>query len=400
MELYLQLGHGMMQLSRDLISDWNGGTVVLSPRDLEPQQMNHFASEILGLPGGTVLLDPQFYVPRADHFRLTKHSYWPKAYDTAHFWQADSIRALLTELAAINVTLGCRGFILPGLLASRIDDDWIATQRALLHGAASLSLSLPLISTIALSAEALQDQNQIETLLDWAEQDRCAAYYLVCGHPNDSYLVDAPIWLAGLLDLTSGLRLRGAEVIIGYCNHQMLVAAVSKVTAVCSGNWMNVRCFTPGRFSNPDGEVKKKTVWYYCPQALSEYKVQFLDLAFRAGILSRMAPDPVFGSRWIAGLFGGGQPSSVGFGETAGFHHYLHSLHAQVARTIKASFDETVEDQRAMLTNAETLLEELTTAGIRGEARGFSEMIDVNRGAIDQHVRTSGPMLRHRWASI
>ncbi len=39
MNLYLQLGHGMMEHCRHLISRWGGGTVILSPRDLSPDQL-------------------------------------------------------------------------------------------------------------------------------------------------------------------------------------------------------------------------------------------------------------------------------------------------------------------------------------------------------------------------
>jgi hypothetical protein len=34
MELYLQFGYGMMEHTRRLVDEWDGGTVILSPRDL------------------------------------------------------------------------------------------------------------------------------------------------------------------------------------------------------------------------------------------------------------------------------------------------------------------------------------------------------------------------------
>jgi hypothetical protein len=39
MELFLQFGSGMMGLSKDLFSEWGGGTAILSPRDLDPNQI-------------------------------------------------------------------------------------------------------------------------------------------------------------------------------------------------------------------------------------------------------------------------------------------------------------------------------------------------------------------------
>ena len=38
MELYLQLGYGMKQLSIDLAKKWGKATVILSPRDIPPEK--------------------------------------------------------------------------------------------------------------------------------------------------------------------------------------------------------------------------------------------------------------------------------------------------------------------------------------------------------------------------
>lgn len=43
MELYLQLGHGMQQLSQDLIKSWGKGTVIISPVNLQRDKLSLFA---------------------------------------------------------------------------------------------------------------------------------------------------------------------------------------------------------------------------------------------------------------------------------------------------------------------------------------------------------------------
>ena len=78
----------MMEHCRHLLSQWGGGTVVLSPRDLTDSQLHSLAADVTGLEGGKVLLDPQFYVPHADHDRLRSHSYWPEDFDSGSFFQA------------------------------------------------------------------------------------------------------------------------------------------------------------------------------------------------------------------------------------------------------------------------------------------------------------------------
>ena len=133
MELYLQCGYGMMQHCRHLISAWRGGTVLLSPRDMNESQLRTLSSEIADLEGGRVLLDPQFYLPHADHERLCSHEYWPSDYETGAFFQGNALRDLLRKLVDLNAALGTSEIILPGLLATAVDDEWLETERAVLE---------------------------------------------------------------------------------------------------------------------------------------------------------------------------------------------------------------------------------------------------------------------------
>ncbi len=59
--MYLQIGAKMMGLSRELFELWGGGTAILSPRDLEPKQIEKFGQELTQLKGD-VLVDPQFFL--------------------------------------------------------------------------------------------------------------------------------------------------------------------------------------------------------------------------------------------------------------------------------------------------------------------------------------------------
>lgn len=400
MELYLQFGAGMMDHCRELLSSWGGGTVVLSPRDLKPDRISTFAAEITAISNSQVLVDPQFYLPHADHDRLCSHGFWPNDYETQLFWQGSALNELMSEVAALNSRCGSRGIILPGLLASQIDDDWIATQSAFLKGASDVMPDSDVISTIALSADATRDQGQIATLLEASEIWDPAGYYVVFEHPGD-YLVDDPNWLANVLDVVAGLRLQEKEVIIGYGNHQLIAAASAKASALCSGTWMNVRSFPPDKFQKAfDDEIKKRAKWYYCPQALSEYKPPFLDIAHRQGILDSMRPSADLDGGYVDMLFSGVQPSTTDFTEQKAFRHYLHALRVQIANAAADTFDGTVELHEQLLDTAEELLDEVATAGVRGQKRDFADMIDVNRAALSLLASTRGAMLRRRWPAL
>lgn len=402
MEAFLQFGFGMMEHCRHLLANWEGGTVVLSPRDLNSSQLIRLAKDVKRIPGSNTLLDPQFYLPHADHVRLCSHAYWPEDFQSGTFWYGPPLTKLLNDLKLLNAQLDTDAFILPGTLASIVDDGWIAIQQSVIEEAASLCPDTKLIATIALSADAAKSESQVAELLESvAHWPQVTGYYLVVEHPNGKYLVDDPIWVANVLDIVAGLRLSGRSVICGYCNHQMLVAACAGASAICSGTWMNVRSFPPDKFRAVyDEEIKQRATWYYCPESLSEYKIPFLDVAKRQGLLTFMKPSEQFDDRYVASLFGGSQPSSVGFTEQSAFRHYLSALRHQVVSARHETFDETVRAHEQMLNAADLLLTRLSAVGVTGQKRDFGDVLDANRAALGILKSTRGAMLRHRWSEL
>ena len=164
---------------------------------------------------------------------------------------------------------------------------------------------------------------------------------------------------------------------------------------------MNVRSFPPDKFRQSyEEEIRQRATWYYCPAALSEYKIPTLDIARRQQILGQLQPNGSFANAYAAPLFSGQQPTSVGFTEQAAFRHYLHCLRLQAAAATRTTFDETVAAHQSLLNAAETLLTGFAAAGILGQQRDFRDIVDINRGALAAFVATRGPVLRHRWSSL
>lgn len=401
MELYLQFGYGMMDHCRSLLKDWSGGSVILSPRDLNDEQLTRLSGEIHER-NGNVLLDPQFYLPNADHSRLVSHDYWPDEYNTTEFWSGAQLNDLIKSLIELNTCLDCKDFILPGLYAQHVDDDWLALQKMVFDEVAQHDTSqFRCFGTVALSGDATRNNDQIHRILDDAANWEMDGIYLVCEHSNGEYLVNDPNWLANVLDLTAGFRLRGKRVILGYCNHQMLIAASASADAIASGTWMNVRSFPPSKFLTAyEDEIKQRTKWYYCPEALSEYKINYLDIAQRLGVLDNLKTPFVVGGDYAAELFIAAQPSIAEFTEQQAFRHYLYSLHYQVLLSTNSSFDTTLAAHQESLDKAETLLSSLRSNRISGQKRDFSEIIDTNRAALAVLTADRGPVLRHFWGSL
>lgn len=401
MELYLQFGFGMMEHCRHLLTEWGGGTVILSPRDLNNKQLRSLAAVVAGIDGGKTLLDPQFYVPYGDHDRLCSHEFWPDDFASGSFFQGPEMESLVRRIVELNRALNTEAIILPGMLANPVDDLWLAHHESFLTTARDLDGDMKLYATVALGADTARDREQVTTLLEAVTRWGADGYYVVCEHPKGDYLVQDPIWLAHVLDLTAGLRLAGAQVILGYCNHQMLLAQIAGANAICSGTWMNVRSFPLDKFSKDyEEEIRRRATWYYCPQALSEYKVPFLDVAYEQGVRALMKPSPDLDGGYVDLLFSDVQPSSVRFSEQAAFRHYLHALRGQV-RTLDASgYDEARQLHEQTLNDAEDLLHTLRSNGVLGANRDFTDSLDVNRAALSVLDSQRGPVLRRRWTSI
>jgi hypothetical protein len=343
--------------------------------------------------GGTTLLDPQLYAPRSDHKKLTSHSYWPDNYSTSSV----DYTIVLKELRALNNKAQTSVFILPGLYCERVTDVWLKIHDNIVNTADRYSGKK--FGTLCLSAETLR--GQIDRVLEKTAEWGLDGYYVIAAHPEGEYLVEDPIWLSNLLSFCAGLKLQGKEVVLGYSNHQMLVCACAGIDAIASGTWMNVRSFTLDKFFSPDpDDIKRKRTWYYCPQALTEVKPEFLDVAFKQSILKLLAPLPEHNSGYANMLFSGAIPTTTAYDESASFRHYLSCLCSQCKTASKESFDETILYQRKLLKEASKLIDFMHKHGVRGQGRDFEDYIDVNLSAIDTFVADKRFLLKRMWGQL
>ena len=144
----------------------------------------------------------------------------------------------------------------------------------------------------------------------------------------------------------------------------------------------------------------KNSTRYYCPQALSEFKIPFLDVAHEQGVLELMKPPSELDGGYVPQLFSGVQPSSVRLSEQAAFRHYLHALRGQAQALEAEGYDEARHQHGETLDDAERLLSTLRSNGVLGANRDFTDSLDVNRAALALLDRQRGPILRRRWASF
>lgn len=402
MELFLQMGHGMKAHSLELLSKWGEGTVILSPKNMTLNQMKSIVNNIQQR-NGSVLIDSQFYMPRTSQEKLHLHSFWPQDYDTNTFFNGRGIKEMLRILLDEYIyPLEAAAFIIPTLYLENTNEDWNNSTERIISSLSNFQMSIPKYLTVCVGEELLKNEESTHLLIEQLENYPVNGFYIVPTHPNNSYLVDNVSWLLNLLDLASGLKLLGKKVIVGYSNHQLLFLSLARVDAICAGSWLKTRMFPLGDFSENDDEQVggRRSTWYYCPQALSEYQVPFLDVAHRGGILYDMKSPEIYDSEYSAILFNGAQPTTVNFSETEAFRHYLNSLKMQCLEVSKETYEDTKSYLKMIFETAIDLTSYFRKNGIRGKHRDFNNVGESNLSVLDAFDNIRGLIYNTKWQEI
>ena len=403
MELFLQFGHGMKKLTIELAKKWNGTSVILSPRDMDPKQLVVWSKDF-EKANVNCYFDPQCYCPKTEQKKLIQYEYWDCNLNT-HLQSVDTKLDLqLKKIKYYNDIAKTKAYILPSILNS-YDEQWadifVHQSKRYIEAAHRIMHDKPLYATLAFPKNfLLQNEATIEPVLQEIMEWDVDGYYVIAEALDRKYLVDNPMWLSNVLHICAALKISGKKVIFGYSNHQLLPLALLKVDAIASGTWMNVRSFT-NRFVDMD-EQKRRSTWVYYPEALSEYKLSFMDWAFNYGYLQSMkSGDKDFLDDSIKKIFSAKvAPSATGFNETDAFKHYLCCLRHQVELLNKSTYKEAFMSYEILLETAEREIERLEKAGVYGQARSFRDVIDVNRAAITQLDKNHGFALSMSWGDM
>lgn len=403
MDLYLQFGYGMKALTLDLSKKWGGASVILSPRDMTPSQLKMWSKEF-EKANVQCYFDPQCYCPKSHQKRLIQYDYWDSNLNTNLQSSETPVDRQIKSIKEYNDIANTKAYILPCILNS-YSTDWskrfMLQSSRFIEAANKVMHDKPIFATIALPRDFLiQSEEAIEPILQKIIELDVDGYYVIAEALDRKYLIDSPIWLSNVLHICAALKIAGKKVIYGYGNHQLLPMALIKVDALASGTWQNVRSFT-NRFIDVD-EQKRKSTWVYYPEALSEYKLSFMDWAFNNKyLLSMKSKDKDFMDDGINKIFQAKvPPSATGFTETDAFKHYLCCLKHQISILDKESYKEAYLSYEMLLTTAEREIERLEKVGVYAQARSFKNFIDINRAAVTRLDQNHGFSLRMSWKTL
>lgn len=402
MELFLQFGHGMKNLSIELSKKWGGLTSILSPRDMNPLQMVKWCEDFKK-NNIKCLFDPQLYVPKGEQKNLVQYSYWDKGFST-NLGSSDTYEiSIIKKIKEYNDIADTFAFICPSILKPFSDvwhNNYINETNKIITAAQNTIIDKPIWATLSLPCNFLvQKEDEIERFIQDIAEFNVDGYYIIAEAPEKKYLIDNPLWLINVFHICAALKLLNKTVIYGYGNHQLLPLSMAKVDAIASGTWLNVRSFT-NRFIDND-ETKRKSTWIYYPPALSEYKLSFIDLAYSTGVLKMMELGDKYSNEYSDLIFKTKiLPSSTGLTETTAFKFYLCSLKRQIEDLNQESYNKTYYANEVLINTAQRTIEQLEKRGIFAQTRSFRDIIDVNRAAMQVLDNTRGFILDLSWDSI
>lgn len=402
MELCLQVGHGMREHCYNLIKGWGKGLVILSPRDNNNESLIAFASKVKKA-NGTVCVDPQMYYPHTEHEKLTGHDFWPPNYETINFTSGQDIDDMIIKLNNLNKTVGSEFYIVPMPMIEFPNDTWLDKLDAYLITAHKYVIDMPLYATIPLSAISMLDIDFLNDIIDnISSKDYVDGVYIVASHSDEDFFINNPIWLANLGELCAGLRLGNKKVILGYANQQMLFLGMTSINYIATGTFKNVRFFNKERFVPNDESGGQQIIWYYCPNSLSDYKISYLDIAQRTGVLDLMKPPDKCKSVYASPLFAGATPSSVNFGQQPSFRHFLQCMYHQVSESRNSGFIETYDYNVKLFEDALKLALKLERNGVTTNIdRGMMEdHFNAVRSAMIALSASRSVRLRRKWAML
>lgn len=392
MNLAIQYGYGMKVMAEHLAGVMPGTGVILSPRDITQDAAYSLAMKLRKI-GSPIYLDPQIYAlsGRQPLKVVPSYDFWPKIEDPDLLNWED----IVANLEKVNVGLGSAAVFLPSLYTKKLDSAYLVAQTRV--AVAAERIKLPKYLTLCLAPRVMGSEADLTYLLAKADEWNVDGFYVVPERPDGDYLTDDPLWMANLLRLCAGLKLKGKRVIVGYASHQMLSLSCAGVDTIASGTYMNVRSFTMDKFlKHQKKDYAKRKAWYYCPHSLSEFSIQYLDIAFARQKLSAMRPLVKTCEQYVEMLFSGQRPSLAGFGESEGFKHYLVALSAQ-CREVSAgvAFSSRYEAVMKMYKTASQVLSFLHKYEIRGQSRDFEDFVDVSMSAVDLFKDDHGFLLEH-----
>jgi len=306
-KLYAQIGHQLGDKVTRAMDEGLLDGAIFSPKDLQPVTIRErVAAMTKDYPQADVLLDPQFYAslfadaPSTNVGKLAEWAYF-RSYRKSQLEIGATVDKILREYFEETRSLAVTAVVAPNIYVSEsldsregvIAKNFIRQARAIYDDVGD---DRPLIATVAICREALQDRREFDEFLNditILEKPPDGFYIIIGGRaaevPSEFFHTDV---LANWMLLNLCLKVNGYEVINGYADILSPFLGMAGADAGATGWFSNLRMFSMDRFV-PSGGGRQPVYRYLSKRLLNRITFYEKDAiaAFLPDILNGLPHD-------------------------------------------------------------------------------------------------------------
>lgn len=322
-----QLGNQDRERCLELLQDDIGSGAIFSPRHMKGKVWKTTVAEYR-LPNKELLVDPQYYDLSSFQAAANNDLSVGSTGDLVN----DQVAAkTVAETLGQQRALGATKYLLPCKWAETYTERWLATLESFAEAARNWCTqnadTTPILSTIAISSNIVQDEETIQSLLNDLVALDVEGFYLVVN--VDEKLSPGTLkLLRNLLGMVFALKRNSYYVLLGYCDYWAMLAFPFGVDAFAAGGWENRRTFKPTQetFDRPKDQMQRQVKYssrFLLGRVVFPFEAEVLN---EQGIWNDLRDVSPYSPH-----FDGLSPSEVSaaklWREGDSFRHYLWTMH-------------------------------------------------------------------------
>jgi hypothetical protein len=329
MTLYAQHGYQRgTKIEAGLAEGWLNG-VILSPRDETRESLSAYVSQLRKRRGRQpeIMIDPQFYAssipnPRLGH--LDEYPYFRPGLTRTKLASAAEVKRVAADTLGFQSSLPLDYLISPSVFVNDLNDQdsqvalSLAAESIAFH--ASMDSPPPLLVSIVIDEESLQDRSRLSDFLDIVSLYEVEGFYVVVRRRDPGYQAafDSRS-LAGLLHLVYSLaETNDFAVVCGFTDLVGLMVDAAGAKATATGWFNSLRQFSLSRFQQSTGGRPARSRYTSSKLLNSILITPELDTVYERGRL-----DDVLSNTKYDGVFRQTNPANASWpAENSYLHHW------------------------------------------------------------------------------
>lgn len=287
----VQIGHNGHKLTTENLRKGYGDGGILSPADYKKQK-NKEISQTIQNEDGTVLFDPQFYIPRTERPDLETYDYFDEYggddFDTSGV--SSEYEDLCREVISIQDHLEVDAYISPARFLDTFSEkkisEWEEMTGVFLKIAEDEGEDIPILASLPVYQKSLVDAEQRNKLLNRITQMDPDGFYVSAEFDREiRHPLTGASNVYSLLQLLNSLKKNRYDVLVGHTHQIAHLFLGIGVNAFASGHYQNLRAFDTRRWDPEDEQGGGRlVVKYYTDKILNELRVDpEMDLMYQKG---------------------------------------------------------------------------------------------------------------------